>query len=763
MRRDLLAAATALSCLLAVPPMSSAAPPALNPSGADDAVLFTRFDAAIHPDDLGNWMKRLASEPNHVGSPHDHANAEWVLAQFKSWGWDAHIESFDVLYPTPIHETLEMVSPHRFRATLQEPPIPGDTSARAREPALPAYLAYQGDGDVRGELVYVNYGMKDDYDALERMGVSVKGRIVLARYGHGWRGLKPKLAYEHGAIGCIIYSDPQDDGYGPGAIYPAGPMRPPHGIQRGSVEDNEYDGDPLTPGVGATKDAKRIPISEAPVILKIPALPISYADAQVLLASIGGQVAPASWHGALPITYRVGPGNEIVHLAVKSDWSLKPIYDVIAMLKGSTFQDAWVVRGNHRDGWVFGASDPLSGQVALLSEAKALGALAAGGWRPKRSIVYASWDAEEPGLIGSTEWAETHADELKQKAILYINSDNNERGVLALEGSQDFEGLADAVARSVIDPEKGVSVNERLRAHLRLAAFDSHSEDKDHAKAVAAFAADPDRDVPIGALGSGSDYGSFLNHLGIPAMDIRYTDEGQSGGVYHSRYDTFEHHSRFVDPGFVYDSLLARTVGHAVLMAADSALPLQRASDFASEVAQDLKEVKKLAQDQREKAEKQAALLGAHAFVLDADPTKPFGEPTALKPVPAFDFTPLDSAVARLTRSAQSYDDSLAAHGSGLSPDRLARLQSLMQGIDQTLIADVGLPGRPWFKNLVYAPGTLTGYGVKTLPGVREGIEQERFDDAVRYIALTAGVLNAYSDRLDQASALLGETVSASR
>jgi N-acetylated-alpha-linked acidic dipeptidase len=756
MLRSLLLAATGLAALLV------AARP-LNAGSPEDTTLFARLDASIHPDDLRDWMKLLAAEPNNVGSPHDKANAEWVLAQFKSWGWDAHIESFDALYPTPIHEALEMVSPRPFKATLQEPPIPGDTSARAKEPALPAYFAYQGYGDVTGELVYVNYGMKEDYDTLQRLGVSVKGRIVIARYGHGWRGLKPKLAWEHGAIGCIVYSDPQDDGYGEDAVYPAGPARPPRGIQRGSVEDYQFEGDPLTPGVGATKDAKRLAIADSPVILKIPALPISYADAQVLLTSIGGQVAPENWRGALPITYRVGAGGETVHLAVKSDWSLKPVYDVIATLKGGTLPDEWVIRGNHHDGWVFGASDPLSGQVALLAEAKALGALAAQGWRPKRSIVYTSWDGEEPGLIGSTEWAETHADELKQKAVLYINSDTNHRGILSVEGTQDFEGLVDAVSKSLTDPEKGVPVGERMRAHLRLAAFDSHGEDKDHAKAVAAFAADPARNLPIDATGSGSDYGAFVNHLGIPVLNLGYNDEGKSNGVYHSRYDTFEHHSRFVDPGFVYDSLLAQTVGRVVIMAADSELPLQHASDFASEIAQDLKEVKKLATDQREKAEKQRALLSDNVFVLDPDPRKPFGLPKPLKPVPAFDFTPFDSAVARLTKSATAYDDALAKHGSTLPADRLAKLQSLMQSIDQTLTADVGLPGRPWFKNLIYAPGTLTGYGTKTLPGVREAIEQERFDDAVRYITLTAGVLNAYSDRLDQASAILGGAQQAAR
>ncbi len=755
MLRSLSLAATSLACFVIASPLDAA--------GSDDSALFARLDASIQPSDLSDWLKQLAAEPNNVGSPHDKANAEWELAQFKSWGWDAHIETFYALYPTPLHETLEMVAPRKFTATLQEPPIPGDTSARATEPALPAYFAFQGDGDVKGELVYVNYGMKEDYDTLQRLGVSVKGRVVIARYGHGWRGLKPKLAYEHGAIGCIVYSDPQDDGYGEEAAYPVGPMRPPRGIQRGSVEDYQFEGDPLTPGVGATKDAKRLAIADSPVILKIPALPISYADAQVLLSAIGGQAAPASWRGALPMTYRIGPGEATVHLAVKSDWSLKPVYDVIATLKGAAWPDQWVVRGNHRDGWVFGATDPLSGQIALMAEAKAMGALAEQGWRPKRSIVYASWDGEEAGLFGSTEWAETHADELKQKAILYINSDSDSRGILSVEGTQDFEGLMEAATKNLPDPEKGVSVNERMRAHLRLEAFDSHGGDNDHAKAAAAFAADPTHDLPIDPTGSGSDYGSFTNHLGIPVLNLEYGGEGKTGGVYHSRYDTFEHHTRFVDPGFVYDALLAKTVGRLVIMAADSDLPLQHATDFAGEVSEYLKEVKKLANDQREKAEKLAALLGANVFVLDPDPRKSFGLPRPMKPVPKFDFTPLDTAGARLTKSAAAYDDALAKNGSSLPADRLAKLQSLMQSIDQALTADVGLPGRPWFKNLVYAPGTLTGYGTKTLPGVREAIEQERFDDAVRYITLTAGVLNAYSDRLDEATAVLGGTQQAAR
>jgi N-acetylated-alpha-linked acidic dipeptidase len=722
----------------------------------DQAGVEKAFDATVNPNEMRDWLKQLASEPNHVGSPHDKANADWILAQFKSWGWDAHIETFDVLYPTPRSEVLELLGPKKFKATLQEKPIPGDSSATAKDYALPAYLAYQGDGDVTAPLVYVNFGMKEDYDALEKLGVSVKGKIVIARYGSGWRGLKPKLAQEHGAVGCIIYSDPHEDGYAANATYPNGPARPPQSLQRGSVQDMAlYPGDPLTPGVGATKDAKRLAISDAPTILKIPALPISYADAQVFLSALDGRVVPSQWRGSLPITYRVGPSAANVHLMVKSDWSLKPAYDVVAVMKGSTYPDQWVVRGNHHDGWVFGASDPLSGQISLLEESKAIGALAATGWRPKRTIVYTSWDGEEPGLIGSTEWAEEHGDELKKKAVLYINTDTNNRGILDVGGNQDFEALVTGVERDLKDPETGATVDARTRAKMRLDAISPDAKDKDELKALAKIAADPDRNIPLDALGSGSDYSAFLEHLGIPSLNIEYGGEGFSGGVYHSRYDTFEHHARFDDPGFVYDAMMAKTVGRVVLRVADSDLPVQHAGDFAGFMALYVGELKKLATERREAAELQAGLLRDNTFSLAADPTKTNGNPTALEPVPAFDFGPLDAAVEKLKVSATAYDDALAKHGAGLPADRLAKLQALMLDIDQTLAPDVGLPGRPWFKNVVYAPGTLTGYGAKTLAGVREGIEQQRWADVTSYTKITADALNAYSARLDQATAVL--------
>ncbi|HUJ46178.1 MAG TPA: M28 family peptidase, partial [Rhizomicrobium sp.] len=630
-------------CLATTALAAPASPPA-----TDEASVERNFDASINPAEMRSWLKTLAAEPNHVGSPHDKSNADFILGLFKKFGWDAHIESFQVLYPTPISESVEMLGPKPFKATLQEPNIPGDTTSRSKQPSLPAYLAYQGDGDVTATLVYVNYGMRDDYKELEKLGVSVKGKIVIARYGAGWRGLKPLLAQMHGAVGCLIYSDPSEDGYSVDTTYPNGPARPPHGFQRGSVEDMPlYTGDPLTPGVGATANAKRLTREQAPVLLKIPALPISYADAQVLLASMTGRVVPEGWRGRLPITYRVGPSSSPVHLMVKSDWSLKTLYDVIAMLKGSTYPDQWIVRGNHHDGWVYGASDPLSGQVALLEEAKALGDLERHGWKPKRTIVYTSWDGEEPGLLGSTEWAETHGAELKKKAVLYINSDTNGRGILSMQGNHDFEHFVNQVANDVTDPETHVPVGLRMRAKVRVDGANPGMRDPgaaEHLKQDAKIAADPAKDVPIGALGSGSDYSAFLEHLGIPALNIEYGGEGDSGGVYHSRYDTFEHHTRFVDPGMVYDPLLAKTIGRVVMRAADSDLPLQKAGNLATMVGRYLDEVKKLVKEKGEAADAQAKLLKDRAFQLVADPTKTSGVPTALKPVPKFEFAPLDNA-----------------------------------------------------------------------------------------------------------------------
>ncbi|THD78229.1 MAG: M28 family peptidase [Phenylobacterium sp.] len=752
MSRRVHLAALMSACALVSLGAAKAAPP---PASQGD--LEARLDAQIDPAEMGRWLKQLAYEPNHVGSPHDKANAEWILAQLKSWGWDAHIEEFSVLYPTPISETLELTSGPGagFKATLQEPPIPGDESSlRAQATALPAYVAYQGDGDVTAPLVYVNYGMPADYDALQRAGISVKGKIVIARYGAGWRGLKPKLAQDHGAAGCIIYSDPHDDGYAVDDVYPKGASRPPHGFQRGSVADMTlYPGDPLTPGIGATKDAKRLTREEAQTILKIPTLPISYADAQVLLQALDGPVAPASFRGSLPITYHLGGDGAQAHIAVKSDWAMKPLYDVIGTLKGREQPDEWIVRGNHHDGWVMGASDPLSGQVALLAEAKALGGLEKAGWRPKRTIVYTSWDGEEPMLLGSTEWAETHAAELKAKALVYINSDGNGRGFFRAEGSHDFQHFVNQVAADVKDPETGVSVGQRARAALAVRAAEPGASEE--TKALAKAASDPAKDMLIGPLGSGSDYSSFLQHLGLAAIDVGYGGEGESGGVYHSLYDDYEHHSRFVDPGFAYDATLARTVGRMVIRLADADLPVQRYGDFADTVGRYLDEVKKLDTAKREEAVAQAKLLAANAYRLADDPTQAHGLPTAFEASPPLAFGPMEAAVTRLKASATAFDQALAAKGASLGKGQRDQLDAALRPLDQSLLRSEGLPGRPWYMNMIYAPGRFTGYGAKTLPGIREAIEERRFADAAAYVALTAQALNAYSAGLDQAAAIV--------
>ena len=749
-------AALLSACALGAVSTAWAAPAPKASGPMDSKALEAKFDSLIDPAEMGAWLKLLAAEPNHVGSAHDKTNAEWIAAQLKSFGWESKIESFDVLYPTPISESLELVGGPGapFKATLTEPPIPGDPATNTKD-ALPAYVAFQGDGDVTAPLVYVNYGMPEDYLALERMGISVKGKIAIARYGGGWRGLKPLLAQMHGAVGSIIYSDPKDDGYATDDVYPKGPARPPHGVQRGSVADMPlYPGDPLTPGIGSTKDAKRIDRKDAVTILKIPCLPISYGDAQVLLAALDGPVAPANWRGSLPITYHVGGAETAkVHLAVKSDWSQKTIYDVVATLKGSEAPNDWIVRGNHHDGWVMGASDPLSGQVALLAEAKAMGLLKKAGWKPKRTIVYTSWDAEEPMLLGSTEWAETHAAELKAKALVYINSDGNGRGFFHAEGSHDFQHFVNQVAADVKDPETGVSVGERARARLQVVG--SQPGANEQAKTIAKIVADPSKDIPLGPLGSGSDYSAFLQHLGLASIDFGYGGEGEAGGVYHSLYDDYEHHSRFVDPGFAYDATLARTVGRTVMRLADADLPVQRYGDFADTVSGYLGEVKKLADTKRDEAKTQARLLAAKAYGLAADPTHTHVDPTPLAQSPNLDFSALDSAVGKLKASAKAFDAALAAKGEGLAKAQKVKLNAAIKPLDQTLLRPEGLPGRPWYMNMVYAPGRFTGYGAKTLPGVREAIEERRFGDAQKYVGVTAQALSDYAANLDKATAIV--------
>jgi N-acetylated-alpha-linked acidic dipeptidase len=690
-----------------------------------------KFRAMPDPARMKESMRRLSARPHHVGSAYDKDNAEWILDQFKSYGWDAHIENFDVLFPTPIDRVVELVAPTTFKASLQETPVSGDPTSSQQAEQLPSYNAYSIDGDVTGPLVFVNYGVPADYEELAQHGISVKGAIVIAKYGGSWRGIKPKVAAEHGAIGCLIYSDPRDDGYAVGDVFPAGPMRPPQGVQRGSVADMPvYPGDPLTPGVGATKDAKRLSVAQATTITKIPVLPISYGDAQPLLSALGGPVVPSDWRGGLPITYRFGPGAAKVHLRVKSDWSLKTLYDVIAKLPGTTEADQWVIRGNHHDAWVNGAEDPISGLVAELEEARALGALYKQGWRPKRTIIYAAWDGEEPGLLGSTEWAETHADELKSHAVAYLNSDGNGRGNLGISGSHSLEKFMNGVAMDVNDPEANVSSWKRIQASRILrGAPEARKDARDR------------EDLRIGALGSGSDYSSFIDHLGIASLNIGYGGE-DDGGIYHSVYDDFYWYTHFSDTAFVYGRALAQAAGTAVLRLANADLIPFAFTNLSETVQGYVKDLQSLRDRRAEQITDRNRSIDDGLFKLTSDPRDPVIAPERQLPAPQLNFAPLLNALDSLNHAASRYD---RAYTHAVTEGRLASAKAvntrLLQA-ERALTSPEGLKNRPWYVHMLYAPGFYTGYGVKTVPGVREAIEQGQWQDADREIVRAAAALD---------------------
>ncbi len=725
--------AVALGC-------SSAPPPAAE---APTREIEARFDALLRADNLRDWMKRLAARPHHLGSPYDKENAEFIAAQFKAWGYETTIETFDVLFPTPKVRLLEMTAPAAFKAALEEPALKEDATSGQKEEQLPVYNAYSIDGDVTGELVYVNFGVPKDYEELERRGIDVKGKIVIARYYGSWRGIKPKVAAEHGAIGCLIYSDPHEDGYFQGDVYPRGAWRSARGAQRGSVMDMPlHPGDPLTPGFGSTRDAKRLALKDAPTLTKIPVLPISYDDAFPLLQAIGGPVAPEAWRGSLPTTYHIGPGPAKVRLKLEFDWKLVPTYNVIARLAGSERPDQWILRGNHHDAWVNGAEDPVSGMVAVMEEARAIGELAKGGWRPKRTIVYCAWDGEEQGLLGSTEWCETHAAELKEKAAVYINSDSNGRGFLRAAGSHSLERLVNGVARDVPDPQRKMSAAERLRA-LRLTR--GTPEERREAGERA--------DFRLGALGSGSDYTAFLDHLGVASLDLRYGGEG-SGGSYHSIYDSFDHYVRFVDPNFDYGIALVKTAGRIVLRLADADVLPFEFGPSAEAIASYAKEVAALADETRQETERRNRLIREGRFEAAADPKETFVAPKPQTPVPPLDFAALRRAVDRLSRSAKEHD--AARPGAArLSLEAKKALDVVLLKSERALTRDEGLPRRPWFKHSIYAPGLYTGYGVKTLPGIREAIEERKWDEAAAQIEGTARVIERYAAEIERATRLL--------
>ena len=696
--------------------------------------LEANFDNQLSAKRIGENIKLMSSVPHHMGSVGGKFVAEEIAKQFKAAGWDTKIVTYQLLFPTPITRVLEMKGATNFKALLKEPALKEDaTSGQADQ--LPTYNCWSADGDVNAELVFVNYGLPEDYETLAKYGIDVKGKIVIAKYGRSWRGIKPKVAQEHGAIGCLIYSDPQDDGYGAGDVYPAGPFKNKYGVQRGSIMDMViYPGDPSTPNYASVDGAPRVDHNDAENLLKIPVLPISYSDAAPLLQDMAGPVAPKSWRGGLPFTYHIGPSKSKVHLKLDFDWKLRPAHNVIAMIQGSQYPDQWVIRGNHHDAWVNGANDPVSGMAAELEEAQAIGALVKSGWKPKRTLVYCAWDAEEEGLMGSVEWVEEHAASLQAKAVAYINSDGNGRGFLGAEGSHAFTGLITDISKSIQDPQTGVTIFERQRASRATEAATTSAK-KEILNSTT---------YPLGAMGSGSDYSSFIQHVGVPSLNIGFGGENE-GGEYHSIYDSYDHYSKYKDPGFAYGVTLAQTAGRAALRLSEAdALPF----DFTAlhkTVKGYINELMNNVEQMREKAKVENELVNTKAYAVAADPTEGLKLPTIVADVPYIDFASILNALTRLEKSAQQVEQIKA----NADAQKLAAINAKIYAAEQSLLMTNGLPRRPWYKHSLYAPGFYTGYGVKTIPGVREAIEQKDWSETRTQIEEVAAAINRLATYLE--------------
>ncbi len=655
---------------------------------------------------LRRYMQFIAAEPHNAGSPRSKVVAEYLLGNLREWGLDARIEEFEALLPLPTVRELEVLSPKHFIARLKEPYVPQDPSS-GEQHQLPTYNAYSASGDVTAEVIYANYGLPEDYDWLSKQGIDIKGKIVITRYGKSWRGIKPKIAAEHGAAACIIYSDPQQDGYFEGDIFPKGPMRPPEGVQRGSVLDMPlYPGDPLSPGWASEKGSRKLAFAEARTILRIPVLPISYADALPILESLAGPLVPRDWRGGLPFTYHAGPGVR-VHMKTDFDWSSRPIYDVIATIPGSEAPDEWVLAGNHHDAWVNGADDPVSGVVALMETARTLGLLQKQGWRPKRTIKIALWDAEEFGLIGSTEWVEKHQDELRKKGVAYLNSDSTGKGWLFVGGSHTLEQFVEDVASSVSQP--GMPNTTLVDAAIHHPPSDD-DEDLPQPRARKNFA--------IGALGAGSDYVAFLDYLGIASMNEGFAGQTKSG-IYHSIYDSLYWYSHFSDTSFVDTRALSQFTTTGLLrLSGASVLPFEFGR-FGSTVLGYLDEIDKQAQRGGQR----------------------------------LDLTPLRRQLEILKVSSDKYEALLdaAMQKGAVESTRAAQVNQDLIKTERALTLPEGLPNREWYKNQIYAPGFYTGYGVKTLPGVREAVDAKDWPLAQKEASVVEQCLSRFNDYVDAA------------
>jgi N-acetylated-alpha-linked acidic dipeptidase len=629
-------------------------------------------------------LRRLTAEPHMAGTEASHRVAEWLRDQYRSFGFDAEIVTYSAWLPQPREVKLELTAPETKQLATPEQKFEVDKDTLDAR-AVVGFNAFSPSADVTAPVVYINYGVAEDYRELEARGVSVEGKIAIARYGHSYRGIKTKLAEEHKAVGLIIYSDPQDDGYVTGDSFPRGPWRPMSGIQRGSVLYTQlYPGDPLTPGVAATPDAKRLAPADAANVSHIPTMPINAQDAAAILQHLGGAHVPKGWQGGLPFTYHLGPGDAVAHIKLVMDYQQRPLYDVIARLRG-TDDGQWVVMGNHHDAWVFGAADPGSGTAVMLEAARALGELVRTGWKPRRTIVMCEWDGEEPGLVGSTEWVEANRAELQAKAVAYINTDVGVIGPnFNASATPSLKELVRDATREVQDPRSSRSVYDLWRERA------AHSKDEPSGTARSEAKTETSGETPLSALGAGSDFCPFLDHAGIPSMDVGF---GGDYGVYHALYDDFYWMKHFGDPTFEYHAALARIIGTIALRLDEADVLPYDYSAYASEIA-------RAASELAGRASQPGADAASAKAVTDASEE-------------------LTASASRAARALQSLG------ASPLAAAKQAPLNRALASFEQSLLSPEGLTGRPWYKHTIYAPGSYAGYAAEIMPGPNEALDRK--------------------------------------
>lgn len=656
------------------------------------------------PEQARRWLAALTEEPHVAGTPQEKRVADYVAERFREMGLETQVVRYDVFLNHPKNVSLKLTAPVEMTLSLREDAYDVDKDSASRS-MFPAFHGYSASGKVEGEVLYVNYGTREDFEALKGMGLSPEGRIVLARYGAVFRGLKVKEAQERGALGVLIYSDPADDGYMKGDTYPDGPMRPPSAIQRGSVQFLSMGpGDPTTPGVASKPGVRRIPRDKLDTIPRIPSLPISYGEAEKILRHMGGARVPDAWQGGLPFAYHVGPGGAAVAMEVDMKEGFLPIYDVFARIPGATEPDRWVILGNHRDAWTHGAVDPNSGTTAMLEAARGLAAALKTGWKPRRTILLASWDGEEYGLLGSTEWAEDNAEALKN-AVAYVNLDAAVTGPdLEAGGVPSLLALFREIAGEIDEPRKGGSL---------LAAWEKR-EQADWAKGPVELGA-PERpfELRLNALGSGSDYTAFLDHLGVPALDFSFHGPY---GVYHSIYDDFRWMDKNGDPGFAYHVAASKIFGLlAMRLSSADVLPL-RFGSYASALREDLDDLRR------------------RAVRLQR---KPLDKP-ADKPAIAVDFTPVLRALDDFEAAGRQVDEE--ADRAARTASSIPRVNEALLRAERAFLSPEGLPRRPWFRHVLAAPGTTTGYAAWPFPGLVQAVEDR---DAALFAAESQRVVAA--------------------